>query len=235
MLPETDSVRAADSLGEGLPRRVRAPSVAHRSGQPQHHPGGQDLHAALATPTGLGRATTRLQTGRGFTDNFVPDLFDGPRLAPARLRLPGVPQTLELLARGRRQSAGRRHGALPPRCRSDRVHLHPEPAHGLAVRRSSAHRDQRQPRAVDPRRLRCVGPSLSTPWPRDWQGVASLPGPPSVAPTRCCSIWASSTARRLLAAAQSVRPIASLTSTPPSSRHSWPIWSARPGRVNPRP
>src|ERR1019366_6151218 len=137
MLPETDSVPAADrTVRDYLAEYARHQMLTGR-GNNSTTQGGQDLYAAVATPTGLGFAAARLQTGRGPTDNFVTDLFDGPRLASARLRLPGVPQTFELLARGRR------HGALPPRCRGDRVHLHSEPAHRFAVHRSPAHRDQR--------------------------------------------------------------------------------------------
>ena len=43
---------------------------------------------------------------------------------------------------------------LPARSRGDRVHLGHQPPRGFSVHRSSSHRDQREPRGVDPRRLR---------------------------------------------------------------------------------
>src|SRR5664280_3581641 len=116
----------------------------------------------MAQSAGLGCSTARQATGRGPADEFVPDLLDGPRLAPAGLRLPRGPQAFELLARDPRQPPRRGHGALPSRLRGDWVHLDLQPPNGLAVRRSLAHREQREPRAVDPRRLRPTGPSVST-------------------------------------------------------------------------
>src|SRR5271154_5452080 len=99
MLPETDSVRAANpSARDYLAEYARHQLLTDR-GNSTTTQGAKTFMRPVATPTGLGRPTARLQTGRRPIDNFVPDLFDGPRLAPARLRLPGVPQTFELLAR----------------------------------------------------------------------------------------------------------------------------------------